>query len=282
MTRWAWVCGLMLLAGGPLAGQVKTVVIRETAEYVFKTFSKQAAKTTLQEVTEQVTKLATRYGDDAIVALRKVGPRAYTLADNAGEHGLRCVQLLARYGDDALRLTASPTGLNLCARYGDDAAIGLIRHGEIAETLVTWGGKPAAGALKAVNGQNARRIAMLHQVGHFHSCPRSPELLSVIDQHGDRAAEYLWNHQQHLSLRDQLEKFLTDPSTYLDGAKKLVEIALADGPAQPAQRQGLPAVAPVGLAELPEDAERENEGRMAIFGIGVIVGILAVLWWRGR
>ena len=84
-------------------------------------------------------------------AVRKVGPRALRLADEAGENAPAVMRLLTRYGDDAARVLSRPKGMSLVTRYGDGAASSvLIKHEGIAEPLVERMGRPAIEALEAI------------------------------------------------------------------------------------------------------------------------------------
>ena len=120
---------------------------RELAEFLMKKFGKEVAEGGAEKLAGRLASAASRHGDDVLTAVRKVGPRALRLADEAGEHAPQAMRLITRYGDDAARVLTRPKAMTLFARYGDDAAEVLIRHQGIAEPLVDGLGQPAVKAL---------------------------------------------------------------------------------------------------------------------------------------
>ena len=138
-----------------LQADLRTQAIREAAEFVVKKFSKEAAGETVETLTGKIAALATRHGDEAIEAVRKVGPRAIRLAEEAGEHGAVAVGLMARMGDDAVWVAANPRRLSLFAKWGDDAAEAMIKHKGIADDLIAGGGESAARALHTSTGPSS-------------------------------------------------------------------------------------------------------------------------------
>ena len=147
--------------------QSKVRLAKEVAEYVLGKFGAEVGQEGVETLTQKVSTLAAKHGDDAFDAVKKVGPRSFRLIEEAGEHGAQSVKLMARHGDDAVWVIAKPNRLTIFAKYGDDAAEAMMKHGEIAEPLLTALGKPAAGALKSVSEQGGRRLAMMAQDGEL-------------------------------------------------------------------------------------------------------------------
>lgn len=255
-------------------GQGKAALAREAAEYVLRKFGKEAAEVGVETLTRKIETLAVKYGDDVFLAVRKVGPRTLRLVEEAGEHGLESVKLMARYGDDAIWVVANKNRLAIFVKYGDNAAESMIKHGEIAEPLLISFGKPAAGALKAVNSQNARRLAMMADDGHLAKIGRTPELLEVVAKYGDRAADFIWRNKGALTVTAALTAFLANPEPFLDGATDITKVVSEN------------AVKP--LANVPgqvasEAAKRTNWTVVVVSGV-CVVGLLAAtrLWLRHR
>ena len=179
----------------------------------------------VETLTQKVSTLAAKHGDDAFDAVKKVGPRSFRLIEEAGEHGAQSVKLMARHGDDAVWVIAKPNRLTIFAKYGDDAAEAMMKHGEIAEPLLTALGKPAAGALKSVSEQGGRRLAMMAQDGELARIGRTTDLLEVIAKHGDRAMDFVWRNKGTLSVITALTAFLANPEPFLNGTADITRIA---------------------------------------------------------
>jgi hypothetical protein len=254
--------------------QGKAALAREAAEYVMRKFGKEAAEVGVETLTRKIETLAISHGDDVFLAVRKVGPRTLRIVEEAGEHGLESVKLLARYGDDAVWVVAKKNRLAIFVKYGDNAAESMMKHGEIAEPLLVSFGKPAAGALKAVNSQNARRLAMMADDGQLAKIGQTPELLEVVAKYGDRAADFVWRNKGALTVAAALTAFLANPKPFLDGATDITKVVSEN------------AVKP--LANVPgqvasEAAKNTNWTVVLAIGSGVL-GLLAAarLWLRHR
>jgi hypothetical protein len=255
-------------------GQGKAALAREAAEYIMRKFGKEAAEVGVETLTRKIETLAIKHGDDVFLAVRKVGPRTLRLVEEAGEHGLESVKLMARYGDDAVWVVSKKNRLAIFVKYGDNAAESMMKHGEIAEPLLVSFGKPAAGAMKAVNSQNARRLAMMADDGQLAKIGQTPELLEVVAKYGDRAADFVWRNKGALTVAAALTAFLANPEPFLDGATDITKVVSEN------------AVKP--LANVPgqvasEAAKNTNWTVVLAIGIGVL-GLLAAarLWLRHR
>jgi len=191
--------------------------IQEAAEYVFRKGGKEATELGLETITKKIETLVLKYGDDAVVAVKKAGPKTFRIVEEAGENGLVSVKLLARYGDDAVWVVAKKKRLAIFVKFGDDAAESLMKHGEIAESLLGSFGKPAAGALKAVSTQNGRRLAMMADDATLSRIGRTDELLAVVAKYGDGAMNFIWNNKGALTVAATLTAFLANPQPFIDG-----------------------------------------------------------------
>lgn len=254
--------------------QGKSALAREAAEYVMRKFGKEAAEVGVETLTRKIETLAIKYGNDVFLAVRKVGPRTLRIVEEAGEHGLESVKLMARVGDDAIWVVAKKSRLAIFVKYGDNAAESMIKHGEIADPLLASFGKPAAGALKAVNSQNARRLAMMADDGQLARIGRTPELFEVVEKYGDRAADFVWRNKGALTVTAGLTAFLADPKPFLDGAADITKIVSEN------------AVKP--LAKVPgqvatEAAKSTNWTVVVVCGVCVLGMLAGVrLWLRHR
>lgn len=259
------LCGLY----GTLAcGQGRASAIRELAEYLLRKHTpKELGGLGRNALIHKIEGFALRHGDEGLEALHRVGPRAFELVENAGPHAQQAVKLMARYGDNAVWIVAKNNRLALFVKYGDDAAESMMKHGEIVEPFLEAFGKSAARAFNAINGQNARRLAMMQQSGDLARIGRTSELLEVVGRYGDRAADFIWKHKGALAVSAALAAFLADPEPFLDGIKDITKV-VAENAVRPL------AEAPAQVAV--EAARRVNWTAVALAGLALI-GLLVVL-----
>lgn len=220
--RYVTLAAILTLAMLPAAGRadIFSKGATEAVEYLLKKFGKEVAEEGVERLTTKIAAAASRHGDDVIAAVRKIGPRALTLADEAGENAPRAMRLVSRYGDDAARVLSQPKGMAIFTRYGDDAAEVLIKHKGIAEPLVESLGEPAVKALGNLGARNGRRLAMMTK--DLTTGGQAAALLEVIARHGDPAMEFLWRHKGVLAGGAMLAAFIANPEPYLSGTDKLV------------------------------------------------------------
>ncbi|MCS7238941.1 MAG: hypothetical protein NZ899_11840, partial [Thermoguttaceae bacterium] len=225
------------LAWGPL--------VREGVEAVGRKLAREAAKEGGELVARRAGQLVARYGDDAARAIQKVGPDAIRLIEEAGPHGQQAVKLLMRFGDNAVWIIKRPQAMAIFVKYGDDVGEALVRHGEMVIPLVDDLGPKAARALGGLNGQNARRLVMLHRSGELTQMNRSEELIDVIIKYGDKAMDFIWRNKGALAATAVLAAFLADPEAFLNGARDLAAVA-AENVVRPVAE--IPARAADGIA----------------------------------
>lgn len=217
---------LTCIALAPIAvtAQGKAAVAREAAEVVLGRFGKEAAKEGVQGLTRKIELLAVKHGDDAIVAVKKVGPGTFRLVEEAGEHGAEAVKIMAKHGDEAVWVIAKKDRMAIFVKYGENAGDAMVRHKELAEPLLDLGGKSAAGALKSVSVQNGRRLAMMQGDGELARIGRTPELFDVVGKYGDRAMEFIWKHKGALAVTAALSAFLANPEPFINGTADIAKV----------------------------------------------------------
>jgi hypothetical protein len=211
---------LTLAFAGPAHAGLGSKAAGELVEFLTKKFGKEAVGEGAEKLAGRLMKAAARHGDDVLLAVKKVGPKAIGLVDEAGENAPQMIRLLTHYGDDAARALSRPRGMALVVRYGDDAARALIKHKGIAEPLLDSMGMPAVKAINALGPQAGRRLAMMAG-DDLAAIGRTPELLEVIARHGDKAMDFVWKHKGVLAGSTALAAFLRDPESFINGTKDL-------------------------------------------------------------
>jgi hypothetical protein len=209
-------------AGHAAVAGVSSKVVGEAAEYVMKTFGREATEQGAETVTRQITKIAAKYGDEGVAAARKLGPRGMRVIEEAGENGLDAVKLINRYGDDAVWVISKPKSMAIFVKYGDDGAKALIKHKGIAEEVIEANGTSAVRALNAVGTREARQIAMLQKDGIIKAGEQGDKLLDVITTYGDKAMAFIWRNKGALTVTAVLGTFVAAPEPYINGTVKLV------------------------------------------------------------
>jgi hypothetical protein len=213
---------VLIVVSGDAIGAVPAKVVTETMEFLVKRYGDDVLREGTETVAEQVTKVAAKYGDEGLDAVRKVGPRGMKVIQEAGENGLDAVKLINRYGDDAVWVISKPKGMAIFVKYGDDGAKALIKHKGIAEEVIEANGTSAVRALNAVGTREARQIAMLQKDGIIKAGEQGDKLLDVITWYGDKAMAFIWRNKGALTVTAVLGTFVADPEPYINGTVKLV------------------------------------------------------------
>jgi hypothetical protein len=199
-----------------------SAAVRETAEFIISKFGRGVAGQSIEEVTEATTKAVVRHGDAALPLLRKSGHAGFTALEEAGAKAPEVIKLFARRGDEAIWVISEPKKLAIFIKHGDSAADALIKHPGIADNLIGHFGDDAAGAMKAVSRQSAQRLSIVANDGLLAATARAPELLLVIQKHGDAAMDFIWRNKGSLAVTSVLATFLADPQAYISGGKEII------------------------------------------------------------
>jgi hypothetical protein len=265
--RGVMIAAAMAIGGsGEARAVVPAKVVTETMEFLVKRYGDDVLREGTETVAEQVTKVAAKYGDEGLDAVRKVGPRGIKVIQEAGENGLDAVKLINRYGDDAVWVISKPKGMAIFVKYGDDGAKAIIKHKGIAEEVIEAHGKSAVGALNAVGTREARQIAMLQKDGVIKAGEQGDELLDVVVRYGDKPMAFIWRNKGALAVTAGIGTFLANPEAYIDGGKELI----VEGVSRPATEMG------------KEVARNTNWTVLGIAGIGVLGGLQALRIWMRK
>ena len=82
----------------------------------------------------------------------------------------------------------------------------------------------AARALRAVDGQGARRLAMMADEGELAAIGRTPQLMGVIQRFGNRGMDLIWRNKGVLVGAAVVSAFVANPEPYIDGTLKLADV----------------------------------------------------------
>jgi hypothetical protein len=254
---------LVVALATPARADLLSKAIRETAEFAMKKFAREMASEGVEQFSSRLLRATTRHGDDILHAVRKAGPRALTLADEAAEKAPAMVKLLSRHGDDAVRAVGNPRGMALFSKFGDDAAEVMIRHKGIAEPLLEAAGGPAVKALGSLGPRAGRRLAMMHEAGELAQLGRTPELLKVIARGGDRVMEFVWKNKAALALSATFAAFLADPEGFMSGVRETTVVVSEK------------VIAPVAQTTRVVVQETASVAKQAIQTTGEVAGTVA-------
>jgi len=246
------VIGIALVLCQPemVRAQGRVQAARAAAEFIIERFGRPAAREGVEVLTRKIESAAARYGEEAIVAARRVGPQFFKVVEAAGAGGSRAVRIMAKHGEPGVVWVLSrPKGMQLLLLHGEEAAAVLIRHpGGIAEPFIEQFGGPAVKALQAVGPQSGRRLAMMLSEGELANIGRTPELMGVVAQYGDRAMEFIWKHKFTLAGTAALGAYLVNPEPFLSGARDITQVVAEN------------AIRP--LAEVPGKVAQEAASRI--------------------
>lgn len=219
-----WSLLALVLTAGAARADLRTKACQEAAEAVMARFGAQAGRS-LPALAQKIESLAARYGEEALVAVRRVGPEAFAVVEEAGLNGPRAVRVLAQYGEEgASCVLRRPKAMQQFLRFGDEAAAALVKHPGVAEGLIEQGGASAVQALAKVTPQGARRLAMVME-GELQTAAGKPELWNVVGAYGQRACDFVWANKEVLAGGAALAAFLANPEPFLNGVQSLAQVA---------------------------------------------------------
>jgi hypothetical protein len=282
---------VIVLAVTTLAlADAKSQLAREVAEAALRKFGRQAAREGTEALAMKIEAAAAKHGDEIFEAVRKVGPRALPLVEDAGVQGRQAAKLLARHGEPgAAWVVSRPAAMKLVAQHGEEAAAVLVKHAGIAEPVVEGFGAPAVKALAATGPQGGRRLAMLMADGDLAKIGRTPELMDVIAKYGDKAMEFVWKNKGALAVGTTLAAFLANPESFLNAGQGVTK-AVAENVGRPLVESAVRPLAEVPAKVVDKTAEKMAEGVakgtnwtaviLATIGAGVLLLVVKLGWLR--
>lgn len=208
------------------------------------------------------------HAENATQVSRKQSPITLEIVENSGRSTQDVSRLRAKYGDEALWVIQRPRELAIFYRHGDAAIPAMLKKRTLATALIEKYGLPAAKAMQSLNGQNARRLAMLSRDGNLLAGKQSVPLLNVVSSYGDRAMEFVWHNKGALAVSAVLVAFLAEPEPFLDGARDLT--------GDLARRAATPLVDSVaqGCKQVAADIARRTNWTLLL--LAVIAGVVCL------
>jgi hypothetical protein len=247
MIRFLLVVMALLSVPAARAG-FKSQAAKEAAEYVAERFGRQAVKEGAEVLARKIEVAAARHGNGVFAAVRKLGPSALPLLEEAGPNAAQAARVIVRYGEEgATCVLRRPAAMRQVVRLGDEAAGVFVKHaGGIAEPVVEQFGKGGVKALESLSPQSGRRLAMLMADGDLAKIGRSEELLGVVSKYGDGAMSFIWKNKGSLAVAGTLTAFLAAPDKFLNAAQGMTK-TVADSAVRPLAE--VPGTAVKGIAE---------------------------------
>src|SRR5664280_922069 len=100
-------------------------VARLAADEAARLLGRQAERAAMTTLSQRIARLAVEHGPESLVAVRRAGPEAVEVIEQASRRGGLASHLLAVHGSEALVIVREPVLLELVARHGDAAALAL-------------------------------------------------------------------------------------------------------------------------------------------------------------
>ncbi len=194
---------------------------REAAELIIKQSGKRASRELVEQTMRQLDDIARVCGRESIEIINKRGFPAYRLFRDAGEEaGPHLVRAVKLYGDDALRIGQTAAGRTMLKNGSPTAIRAIARHSDAVIPLVQRYGDDGARVLTKLSPHNGRRLV---QLADSQTIPAKgiSDLMGVVDQHGNRAMNFIWRNKGALAVTALLATFVRNPEPYLDGTKTL-------------------------------------------------------------
>ncbi|MBI2930610.1 MAG: hypothetical protein HYY16_03080 [Planctomycetes bacterium] len=242
------LCFVCVLAGASAVQAQPSAArraVQELLRYLETRFAREVAEEGIERLEGRLVRMVEAYGDDAVAAIRRVGPRVGTAAIDA--HGAPAARLLAKWGDDGARLLADEgaTAARVFSRYGDEAVEVMLRHRGVGGRIVEELGEDGVWAARGLGPDGGVQLASL--APQVRATGRAGEILAVVERFGDRACAFLWRHKGVIFGGALLAAFLSDPEPYLSGVKDLVVEPAAELGAEAARRTDWTAVIVAGM-----------------------------------
>ena len=274
----------------PAYADGKATVARELGHLLARKLGAKAVAKGGQALSRRAAVAASHHADDVARAVKRIGPRALTLANEAGEHAPQVMQFVAKHGAAGAAVMTKQSS-KLLASLGDDAGVALLRHNTVVVPMLEKYGATAARALTKVTPQNGRRLIMMAKT--FDRGQTAVKVVEVVAKHGDAVVNWMWANKGALAATAAVTAFLADPESFMNGTKKLTESvskqivvplssAVINGGVKIGDSFLQHAVKPA-VTEMSRAAARSIPwGTVIVTGLVSLGGLAAVVAWRLR
>src|SRR5258708_19368954 len=104
----AMMFGFILASAPAVRADGKIQAAKEVAEYVMARFGRQVVREGTEALARRIELVAAQHGSEVFEAVRKIGPRALPLVEEAGVHGRQAARIMAQHGDQRAISFVSP------------------------------------------------------------------------------------------------------------------------------------------------------------------------------
>ncbi len=209
-------------AGAASAGES---IAKEVAAELAEQVGQKGSREFLDATAVELERIADKCGSESLDVIQKQGIAAFRVFRSAGDDaGPYLIKAIRTYSDDAIRVAQTSAG-RVILREGSDSAIRAVaRHSDAVIPVIQKYGEDCARALAEISEGNGRRLV---QLAEEHSFPANDfdKLMLVVEKYGDRAMDFIWRNRNPLLMTAAFTAFVSDPAPYIDGVKKLTEVA---------------------------------------------------------
>ena len=223
-----------------------------------------------EEASRQFLEIVARRGDQAVDVLWQ-----------AHRRGIPALQMVGRYGEDAVEMLTNPRAARLIQKHGADVAGALIRHGDRALDLIETYGDDAARLLRQLDAEEASRLyALLKGSSKLPLDRQQTQLLwKRLRQYGKPLLEFMWQHRKELAVAGVLAAFLANPEPFVTGARDLAEV-IAENTLKPLAETPQKVLAPLTEAAARLGAKvGERTHWTTVFALAIAAATIVVLTW---
>ncbi len=201
---------------------------RDLAEAVLRKAGKQSDDLAVRELEQQFVKLFNRLGPDCEPFLKRFGKDGAEILERAGQKGNQLLKWYQSAPGPSFYLLRDKEKLEWTLQYGKTAFDAMIRHPGAAEVLIRKHGAQGAAWALNLDRNSVLKLAKLETSGwtsrHF---PDSKTLSDFVRNQGSAGIKFIWKHRTRLAAAGALTWFMTDPESFINGTRSLMQPTLS-------------------------------------------------------
>jgi len=183
----------IFLLSNPCEAGVASKAVREAWEYLARTAAREIAEEGGQALLKRKFKtIVSKYGDEVIPVIKKVGPRGINIIEKYGNTALKS---MGKYGDEAFLVLRRNAGevVPLVKRYGDDVMEACIKHPGVGKNLVAEFGEKGIMVARKTSSQQA--IKFLRMKSQIKGAKKTTKILELVEKYGGKVIDHLDKHK---------------------------------------------------------------------------------------